>query len=214
MKTLKPTLFLLSVLAFSSLSSTNAHALEAECAPNVKADQFSPIVLETDAKLVSHTVVFEVSIPAAEFNQKLIAAPLSELLPGTAKIPAVTGTRSLSSTPFGTVGAPRVVCLADASTAIEEVIENTPGTRFRYKVGHYSSDVAKPIAYGIGEFQTDAIDVGHTRVTWTYWFKLHDDRFPGYLGGTGRWLFRISFMESDYAEMMQTSARAMTKYFK
>lgn len=214
MKMLKPTLFLLSFLAFSSLSSFNAHALQAECAPNVKADQFSPIVLETDAKLVSHADVFEVSVPAAEFNQKLIAAPLSELLPGTAKIPAVTGTCSLSSTPFGTVGASRAVCLADASTAIEEVIENTPGTRFRYKVGHYSSDVAKPIAYGIGEFQTDAIDAGHTRVTWTYWFKLHDDRFPGYLGGTGRWLFRISFMESDYAEMMQTSAKAMTKYFK
>lgn len=214
MKTLTPTLSLLTFLALGSLSPLNAQALEAECAPNVKVEQFSPIVLEENAKLVSHTVVFEVSIPAAEFNQRLTAAPLSELLPGTAKIPAVTGTRSLTATPFGTVGAPRVVCLADASTAIEEVIENTPGTRFRYKVGHYSSEVAKPIAYGIGEFQTDAIDAGRTRVTWTYWFKLHDDRFPGYLGGTGRWLFRLSFMDSDYAEMMQTSAKAMTKYFK
>jgi hypothetical protein len=40
-------------------------------------------------------------------------------------------------------------------------------------------------------------------VTWTYSFKLKDDVFPGNLGGLGRFLFRVGFLDRDYAAMMR-----------
>ena len=36
-----------------------------------------------------------------------------------------------------------------------------------------------------------AMDGSHTRVTWTYSFKLKADVFPGDLGALGRFLFRV-----------------------
>jgi hypothetical protein len=35
------------------------------------------------------------------------------------------------------------------------------------------------------------MDGSHTRVTWTYSFKLKADVFPGDLGALGRFLFRV-----------------------
>jgi hypothetical protein len=36
-----------------------------------------------------------------------------------------------------------------------------------------------------------------------YSFALRRDRFPGYLGGLGDFLFRISFLDRDWAEVMR-----------
>ena len=40
-------------------------------------------------------------------------------------------------------------------------------------------------------------------MTWTYSFRLKDDVFPGDLGGLGRFLFRVGFLDREYAEMMR-----------
>jgi hypothetical protein len=40
-------------------------------------------------------------------------------------------------------------------------------------------------------------------VIWTYSFTLKDDIFPGNLDGLGRFLFRVGFLDWDYAAMMR-----------
>jgi hypothetical protein len=49
---------------------------------------------------------------------------------------------------------------------------------------------------------------GRTHVVWTYSFKLKDHEFPGYLGALGRYLFRIDFLDQQYAAMMRGTLRA------
>lgn len=55
----------------------------------------------------------------------------------------------------------------------------------------------------IGEFRSLQVDGSHTRVSWTYSFKLSADLFPGNLGAFGRFLFRVGFLDRDYASMMR-----------
>jgi hypothetical protein len=186
----------------------------ADCAPALSLETVPSVMIDATAPLVSHTEVFDIAIPAGNFNSQLAAAPLSRLLPGTSKIPAVAETRVLTSNAFGQAGAPRVVCLADGSTAVEEVTESLAGQYFRYKVWAYSTEVARPIEYGLGEFLLSPVDASHTRVTWTYSFKLRSNVFPGNAGWLGRWLFKKSFVERDYADMMRVSGLAMTNYFQ
>ena len=40
-------------------------------------------------------------------------------------------------------------------------------------------------------------------------FQLKDDEFPGRLGGLGRWLFRVSLLETRFAEFMDTGLAAI-----
>jgi hypothetical protein len=90
---------------------------------------------------------------------------------------------------------------------VEEQALERDGTatsgRFRYIVWNYTTPKERPVAYGVGEFRTVQIASAHTRITWTYSFKLKDDVFPGYLGALGRWLFRVGFLDRDYAAMMR-----------
>ncbi len=66
---------------------------------------------------------------------------------------------------------------------------------------HYER--ARPIVYGLREFRDTALDAHHTRIRWTYSFALRSDRFPGYLGALGRFLFEIGFVDRQYAELMK-----------
>jgi hypothetical protein len=195
----------------SSLMATSAYAA---CAPQMRVEDVPKITPNPSAKMVSHTERFVIPIAAAEFNARLTNAPLAKLLPGTPKIAAVSETRELTATRFGAPNAPRVVCLADGGTAVEESMVNEPGKLFQYKVWNYSVEVAKPIEYGVGSFELVPIDATKTTVVWTYSFKLRDNTFPGFLGPVGRWIFKKSFMEGDYAQMMAVSAKAMSEYFR
>ena len=49
---------------------------------------------------------------------------------------------------------------------------------------------------------------GHTHIVWTYSFKLKDHEFPGYLGGFGRYLFRVIFLDREYAALMRATLAA------
>lgn len=208
MKTLLPPILALALLAAALPSfgaCTAVHAVPPASALRADVDPAAP--------MVSHTVTFELSLPASEFNERMARAPLEAFMPGTAKLPGVVGTRALTERPFGTPGAPRLVCLGDGSTATEEVLESTPGRTFRYLVWNYSTEAARAIHYGIGTFSLTALDEQRTRVEWRYAFKLKDDRFPGSLGALGRWLMQHTFMDGDYAEMMNVTAEAMTRHF-
>lgn len=112
----------------------------------------------------------------------------------------------LTKGPYGKGGSRRIVCLTDGTSTEEEALEREDSStsgHFRYIVWNYTTPKARPISYGIGDFKTVQQDPGHTRVTWTYSFKLKGDTFPGELGALGRWLFKVDFLERDYAVMMK-----------
>jgi len=132
--------------------------------------------------------------------------PLNEAIRQSDSLPGVSGDFMLTKGEFGAPGSRHIVCLTDGGSVEEEALEREEsGTsaRFRYIVWNYQTPKARPIAYGVGEFHSLQIDDSHTRVTWTYSFSLKDDVFPGYLGELGRWLFRIAFLDRDYAAMMR-----------
>jgi hypothetical protein len=112
----------------------------------------------------------------------------------------------LTKGPFGAPGSRHIVCLTDGTSVEEEALEREQAAgsaHFHYIVWNYQTPKARPIAYGVGEFRSVQIDNIHTRVTWTYSFKLKEDIFPGNLGGLGRFLFRVGFLDRDYAAMMR-----------
>jgi len=88
-------------------------------------------------------------------------------------LPGVAGTYPLGNIPFGTPGSHRLVCLSDGSTLEEQVLDLEPNQELfpvRYVVWNYTSQVARPIEYGVGEFRDSAIDGGRTHIVWTYSF--------------------------------------------
>ena len=148
-----------------------------------------------------------------EVYARLNGAPLEGLIPGTDRIPAVVGTAALNDIPFPHPGARRRVMLADGNTATEEVIENTPGGYFSYKVWGYTLSTARPIRYGKGEFWYLPADHGQaTTLRWRYSFKLRSDRFPGMLGPFGRFLFTKVFLDRAYATFMKSAMNAIERY--
>ena len=72
----------------------------------------------------------------------------------------------------------------------------------------FTTKQARPIEYGVGEFHDSEIDAGHTHIVWTYSFTLKDHEFPGYLGALGRYLFRVGFLDRQYAAMMPGTLEA------
>jgi hypothetical protein len=132
--------------------------------------------------------------------------PLNQALRGSNSLPGVSGDFMLTKGQFGAPGSRHIVCLTDGGSVEEEALEreqNAGSAHFRYIVWNYQTPKARPIAYGVGEFRSLEIDGSRTRVTWTYSFKLKEDVFPGNLGGLGQFLFRVGFLDRDYAAMMR-----------
>lgn len=166
---------------------------------------------ESAASLVTRRETFAVPLPRAAFTAWFDAAPLERLLPGGGGLLGVTGTQPMGALPFPQPGSRRLVCLADGSTALEQVLEHEAGRRLRYIVWGYTTPAAAPIAYGLGEFRfTDAAG-GGTAVEWSYAFHLREDRFPGMLGAAGRGLFRLAFLDMRYAAFMRAGVAAITR---
>lgn len=152
-------------------------------------------------KLSYHEVSIEINKPIKEVYSIFLKVPLEDFIEGTEKLPGVKKTIPMNNLPYGEENYLRLVCLKDGNTAIEKLLKITPNSYFPYLVYGYTSDEAKPILYGLGEF-TFKEDGNKTILFWRYSFKLKNSNFPGYLGGLGRWLFEFSFLESDYAEFM------------
>jgi polyketide cyclase/dehydrase/lipid transport protein len=169
-------------------------------------------VLPAD-KLAWHEEQIVIPLPPREVHARLDSVPLESLLPGTGRIPAVTGTEPLNDVPFPQPGARRRVMLADGSAVTEQVIQNTPDGYFSYKVWGYTLRAARPIQYGKGEFWYQPADKGQaTIVRWRYSFKLRPGRFPGMLGPAGRFLFTKAFLDRSYAAFMKSAMNAMERY--
>jgi len=161
--------------------------------------------------LVAHTEEVTVPHSLAEVLDAGARTSLKDAIHKAGGLPGVTGVYPLGTLPFPAPGARHIVCLSDGSTLQEESLnlERTPTTsRFRYIVWHYTSSQARPIEYGIGEFRDIQIDAGHTHIVWTYSFKLKDNEFPGYFGCFGRYVFKVGFLDRQYAAMMRATLRA------
>jgi hypothetical protein len=160
--------------------------------------------------LAFREVEFRVPLPRSVFVQEFLAAPLEVFIPGTTRLPGVHHTEPLTEARYPAVGSIRLVCLTDGNMAEERVLA-CDQDHLRYFVRSYTSPEAAPVSYAIGEF-TFHDEGAETRVTWRYSFHLREDRFPGSLGWLGRKLFHVSFLDSDYAELMDGIVAATQQY--
>lgn len=194
--------------AASLLFATLAHA--ESCAPppgfvDVPHPDIAPV-----EELVSHTEQVVENHPLQVVIDRGEKKPLKDAIKKSAALPGVAGTYALTPDDFGQPGSRRLVCLTDGSTTEEQVLDNERTetmARFRYVVWNYTTDKARPIRYGVGEFVRTQLEDGRTRVVWTYSFALNRSRFPGFLGPLGDYLFRVGFLEGDYAEMMRSTLK-------
>jgi hypothetical protein len=173
-------------------------------------DSPHPPVAATE-QLVAHTEEIMVAHPLVQVLETNAKVSLKDAIHKAGSLPGVTGEYPLGNIPFPTPGARRIVCLSDGSTLQEQSLQEehtSTFSRFRYIVWNYTSPQARPIEYGVGEFRDSQIDAGHTQIVWIYSFKLKDNKFPGYLGAFGRYLFRVGFLDRDYAAMMRATLRA------
>jgi hypothetical protein len=193
-----------------SLSAAPGATAQA-CAPPPGFVDVPHPTLRAPELLVSHTEEITVGQPLAVVLDAASRTDLKDAIHKSGSLPGVSGEYPLNDIPFAMPGARRLVCLSDGSTLEEQVLEqerNQTSSRFRYIVWNYSTRQARPIEYGIGEFRHAEMPGGRTHIVWTYSFKLKDHEFPGYLGALGRYLFRISFLDRQYAAMMRGTLQA------
>jgi hypothetical protein len=194
--------FSLSVLCLTGVAGA---ATTPACSPPPGFREAPHPVIALPEQLVAHTEEILIDRPLSVVSDAM-NKPLNQALRGTDSLPGVSGDFMLTKGPFGAPGSRHIVCLTDGTSVEEEALEREQASssgHFRYIVWNYQTPKARPIAYGVGEFRSAQIDNMHTRVTWTYSFRLKDDIFPGNLGGFGRFLFRVGFLDRDYATMMR-----------
>ena len=175
--------------------------------PKSFVDTPHPAVAPAD-QLVSHAEDVDIARPLAEVLRSTRATPLQKTIRSAGSLPSVSGTYSLTKGPFGAVGTRQLDCLTDGSTLEEQVLvqeEGPTSSRFRYVVWNYTSDQARPIAYGVGEFVYTQPSPSRTHIHWTYSFALNRERFPGFLGAFGDFIFRITFLDRQYADLMRAT---------
>ena len=190
------------------LISTSAaiHGIAQTCVPPSGFVDVPHPAVASPEELVSHIEEITIERPLNEtldgFNR-----PLKDSIHTTSSLPGVSGDHMLTQGTFGTPGSRRLTCLTDGSTLEEEVLESertANSFHFRYVVWNYTSESARPILYGVGDFRDSDIG-GRTHVVWTYSFMLNRERFPGELGNFGRFLFRVGFLDRQYADMMRAT---------
>lgn len=145
------------------------------------------------------TLSFTVEVPLAQMTAWFATAPLEDIAGGTSDIPAVARTELLTER-WGGANARRRVILDDGSTALEDILVDDLPARFRYIAWNYTSDAARFVEYGVGEFRLSDADDGRTRVDWTYAFKPR--------GALGRMLVG-RFVNTTWRAWMESAAAAM-----
>ncbi len=159
----------------------------------------------TAKEMVSHTEEITVARPLPVVLSA-VDKPIEDTIHKTSSLPGISGDYMLTKGEFGAPGSRRLNCLSDGSTLVEQVLEserNKDSSRFRYVVWNYTSEKARPIDYGVGEFHYSDLGGGRTHIIWTYSFKLKARNFPGNLGALGRYFFRKVFLDREYADLMR-----------
>jgi hypothetical protein len=194
----------IALFMLCALSAGRALGSEA-CVPPPGFVDVPPPPIAAVSSLVSHTEHIEIDQPLSVVLDAT-NRPLKDILHQTSSLPGVVGDHPLTPNGFDLPGSRRMVCLTDGSTLEEQVLEkrrDPTSYQVRYEVWNYTTEKARPIAYAIGEFHFNQIDPRRTRIVWTYSFALRSDRFPGYLGSFGDFLFMVGFLDRQYAELMR-----------
>lgn len=200
----------LAILLLGAMVATVAPvSLSAEtCAPPAGfIDTPHPEIAPVE-KLVSHTEEIDIDRPLGVVLDETAKTKLEDAIDRKNSLPGVSGTYMLTGGEFGQPGSRRLTCLTDGASLVEQVLirQRKPDSfQFRYVVWNYTTERARPILYGLGEFLYSDIGGGRTHVQWTYSFQLNRHRFPGYLGPWGDFLFRVGFLDRDYAQMMRNT---------
>ncbi len=193
-----------SIVLFIAVTALASKAPAAPCVPpQAFVDTPHPSVAPVD-ELVSHTEEIVIERPLS-LVLKAVQRPLRDAIHHPGSLPGVVGEYDLPGGEFGAPGSRRMVCLSDGSTLEEQVLErvqNAASYQFRYVVWNFTSPAARPIDYAVGKFVYTGTR-GQTRIVWTYAFQLKRDRFPGYLGSFGNFLFRIGFVDRQWADLMR-----------
>jgi hypothetical protein len=201
-------LLLLPLIFLVAVKGADASA----CSPPPGFVDIAHPALVSAEQIVSHTEEITVDRTIAELLDAAAKTNLKDVIRKGGSLPTVSGEYMLTSTTFGTPGTRRLVCLTDGSTLEEQVLEREESEHsyhFRYIVWNYTTKQARPIEYGMGDFEYTDQGAGRTRIVWTYSFKLKENEFPGYLGAFGRYLFRVTFLDRAYADMMRETLKGM-----
>jgi len=196
----------LHFIAAVALALVARQGASQDCAPPKGFNDTPHPAVAPVEQLVSHTEEIIVAKPLDTVLSEAQRTSLKQAIRKGDSLPGVAGEYVLTPDAFGQVGSRRLVCLTDGTSTEEEVLLNDRSptrAEFRYVVWNYTTEKARPILYGVGDFVRTDLGNGTTRVRWTYSFQLRRDRFPGELGGFGDWLFRVSFLDRDYAQMMR-----------
>ena len=165
-------------------------------------------------RLVSRTEEILIDRPFAHVLAAVDATPLSDSIAKGTALPGVLGTHVLAGGVFDQPGSRHMIFLDDGTTAVEQILEKTRTDqqyRFRYVVWNYTTAAAKPLLYGLGEFDYAPVGPDKTWVRWTYSFELRKNQFPGFLGvRLGGALLKAAFLNGPYAKWMQATL-ALTK---
>jgi hypothetical protein len=187
------------------VKSALGEGTKAQCAPARGFVDLPPPPIDRSDAMASRTETILVERPLSTVLT-VVNRPLKDVLRPTGSLPGVIGTYPLTQGDFEGPGSRRLVCLSDGSSTEEQVLTRERGEnsyRFRYQVWNYTSTAAGAIRDAVGEFVYTAPTPDSTQIVWTYSFALRRDRFPGYLGRLGDFLFRIGFLDRDWAEVMQ-----------
>jgi hypothetical protein len=202
---------LLAALAAVVWSGFWSGAVAASCVPPPGFVDTAPPEIGLPKTLVAH--IEEVTINRSLDVVLAVEAgrSLEQTIDRHTSLPGVSGTYVLTERKWGEPGGRRLTCLTDGSTLEEQVLAHAQEGKtyhFRYVVWNYTTEKARPIVYGVGDFLSTDLGDGRTHVRWTYAFELNRGRFPGYLGALGRFLFRVGFLDREYADMMRNSLAA------
>ncbi len=123
-----------------------------------------------ESGFVSHTETITVDVPMQFLYEWRGASSghLENTLRGTDNIAGVSRTEMIQGT-WPMVGARRRVIRKDGNQSLEEVVENTRPTSFRYEVWGFTDNARILTNYLVGEFQHREVP-GGTEVKWTYSF--------------------------------------------
>lgn len=195
-----------AAIAFASIAGVATAARAASCVPPRGFVETEPPVVAPADQLVAHTEDIDISRPLATVLEVVNGKSLENTIHSPNSLPGVSGTYPLTKGDFGEPGTRRITCLTDGSALEEQVLERhqtQDAYHFRYVVWNFTTAQARPIVYGVGDFHFSAAGLDRTHVHWTYAFQLNRGRFPGFLGSLGDFLFRVSFLDRQYAEMMR-----------
>ena len=196
---------ILTALAYFAWTGVAVTASAQTCAPPPGfVDTPHPAIAPAE-QLVAHIEEITIDRPLSVVLSA-VDKPLKDTFHKTGSLPIVSGDYMLTKGEFGVPGSRRLTCLGDGSTLEEEVLQSerdNGASRFRYVVWNYTTEKARPIEYGVGDFHYSDMGGGRTHITWTYSFMLKENKFPGNLGALGRFLFRMYFLDREYAALMR-----------